>query len=190
MMEEKKERKTDRRTLYTQMVIKDAFLKLKETTSYNDITIAALCREAEISRGTFYLHYDNVRQVLDAVLDDVLSSVHGLLEQLDSTDPAGGDCSWPLCRFLRENKKYQSVFFDDGLYSLVVDRLAAASKEGFVIRMLERTRLSREAIEALFYFQISGCLAVSKRNASEGDARWEDIQCAIDGMLKAGIEKF
>ena len=71
-MTKKKERKTDRRTLYTRMVIKDAFLKLKSSLAYNDITISKICTEAEISRGTFYLHYDNIRQVLDEVLDDAL----------------------------------------------------------------------------------------------------------------------
>ena len=51
-MDEKKPRKTDRRTLYTRMVIKEALLSLLAEKEYADITIADLCREAEINRGT------------------------------------------------------------------------------------------------------------------------------------------
>ena len=45
-MDEKKPRKTDRRTLYTRMVIKEALLSLLAEKEYADITIADLCREA------------------------------------------------------------------------------------------------------------------------------------------------
>ena len=39
-MAEKKTRKTDRRTLYTRMVIKDALLSLLADKEYADVTIA------------------------------------------------------------------------------------------------------------------------------------------------------
>ena len=41
-MDEKKPRKTDRRTLYTRMVIKEALLSLLAEKEYADITIADL----------------------------------------------------------------------------------------------------------------------------------------------------
>ena len=185
-----KERKTDRRTLYTRSVIKDAFLMLKSSMSYNDITISGVCREADINRGTFYLHYDNIRQVLDEVLDDALRGVHGPIGLLDPDEDARKGCALPLCLFLRENEKYQSVFFDDALSSVVIERFAASAKDAFVEKMLEKDSLSKEACEALFYFQISGCLAVCKRNAARRDAQWKDLQCAIDKMLKDGLRKF
>ena len=189
-MAEKKERKTDRRTLYTRSVIKDAFLSLKSTLTYNDITISKICAEAEISRGTFYLHYDNIREVLDEVLDDALKTIHGPIGLLDPDDGAEQCCSKPLCLFLRENRKYQSVFFDDGLYTVVVDRFAAAAKDVFVKEMQERASVTKDACEALFYFQISGCLAVCKRNAGREDTQWCGVQCAIDKLLREGLKKF
>ena len=186
-METNKAKKTDRRTQYTKSVIKDAFLTLKAAKAYNDITITDICRQAEINRGTFYLHYANIRQVLDEVLDDALKNVHGLLEQV--LPGRENDCTFPLCRFLRANPKYQVVFFDETLYTHVVDRAATHAKDDFVARMRERSDLFPEAIEALFYFQISGCLAISKRNASSDDEQWDAIQCAVDTLMRSGIEK-
>ncbi len=62
-------RKKDRRTRYTQKAIRDAFLRVKRMKEYNAITIADICREAEISRGTFYW---SIRQVIRPRRDRVL----------------------------------------------------------------------------------------------------------------------
>ena len=78
-MAKEKNRKTDRRTLYTRMVIKDALLSLLADKEYADVTIADLCREAEINRGTFYLHYSNLHEVLEELFDDALGKMNHVL---------------------------------------------------------------------------------------------------------------
>ena len=54
-----KTRKQDRRTRYTRQTIKDTFLEIvKAQKSFTKITVTAeICKNAEINRGTFYLHY-------------------------------------------------------------------------------------------------------------------------------------
>ena len=66
------ERKTDRRTITTKTQIKDALLILLKSTSYNRISVSLLCKQAQITRPTFYLHYQNLNEVLDEILDDAL----------------------------------------------------------------------------------------------------------------------
>ncbi len=186
-MESKKPRKTDRRTLYTRMVIKDALLALLSAKEYADITIADLCREAEINRGTFYLHYDNIRDVMDALFDDALSSVNNVLVQVGCESADEKKCAYPLCRFLRDNKKYQPLFFSDSLHSQVIDRIAASSWEGFYDGLSIKSGLSEGVLKAIFYFQLNGCLAVSKQNIGITDNEWSEIQCNIDRFLKNGF---
>ena len=65
-------RKIDRRTRYTINGIKEAFLELINQHSYSQITVAQVCRQAEITRSTFYLHFNNLTDVLNSVLDDAL----------------------------------------------------------------------------------------------------------------------
>ena len=77
-MNEQKIRKTDRRTIYTKEAIKDALLGLLSEKEYADVTVADVCRTAELNRGTFYLHYGNIAQVLDELLDDALGRVHSV----------------------------------------------------------------------------------------------------------------
>ena len=75
-------RKTDRRTIMTKGMIKDALLELLQNTPYEKITVTALCKQSEITRATFYLHYNNIDNVLDELLDDALR-----LTELDAIQP-------------------------------------------------------------------------------------------------------
>ena len=50
---------------HTRSIIKDSMLELLKKTSYDKITIAMLCRAAQIGRTTFYNHYDDLSEVLD-----------------------------------------------------------------------------------------------------------------------------
>ena len=47
-----KNRKTDRRTLYTRNAIKDALLEALGDKTFEQITVTDVCRRAEITRAT------------------------------------------------------------------------------------------------------------------------------------------
>lgn len=51
---------SDRRIIYTKKVIKEAFLALLDEHSIDNITVKALCEEADINRATFYRHYTDI----------------------------------------------------------------------------------------------------------------------------------
>mgnify|MGYP002921717934 CR=1 FL=1 len=186
-MNTEKMRKTDRRTLYTRMVVKESLLKLLAEKDYGDITVADICREAELNRGTFYLHYNNILQVVEELFDDALKNMHSVLAQIGCTVATDEKCAYPLCRFLRENKQYQPLFFSDSLRSHAIERLAYINREKYIVKLREKTKLSEEVLEAMFYFQLNGCLAVSKRNIGISDEAWSEIQCGVDRLLKNGF---
>lgn len=68
-------RKTDRRTLYTRMVIKEAYMALLHKKEPARITVTDLCKAAEINRSTFYLHYMDSQAVLEELLDELLEKM-------------------------------------------------------------------------------------------------------------------
>jgi len=187
-MGEKKPRKTDRRTLYTRRAVREALLSLLAGKEYADITIAGLCREAEINRGTFYLHYGNLREVLEELYDDVLGRMNHVLVQVGCAPAEGSGGGTPLCRFLRENVRYQPLFFSESLRGHGIGRLADFCWEDFVRRLGDRGGLKEDVLRAVFCFQLSGCLAVSKQNVDIPDERWAEIQCSVDRFLKSGFE--
>jgi len=183
------ERKMDRRALYTQKAIKDAFLRVKRNKDYNMITVADICREAEISRGTFYAHFSNIAEVLDALLDEALANMDYLREYISASDAStGSQCAYPFCRFVRDSKELRCILFDDALDHVVINKLAELYKNDFVhgIQCIAGSLSEKEA-EALFYFQINGCFAVSKKYSNLENGEWCPVQNMIDRFIKGGI---
>lgn len=185
-MREEQTKKTDRRTVYTKSVIMDALLRLLEKKAVEDITVAELCREAELNRGTFYLHYKNITQVVDELLENVLRHMRSVLDQVSNNTE--DKCAFPLCVFLRENKKYQPLFFSDSLHSRTVRKIAEAGETAFVQRLRAETMCSVQVLRALFYFQITGCLAVCKNKTDLSDEQWGEIQCGVDRFILSGLQ--
>lgn len=85
-------RKTDRRTQYTINIVKEAFLELINDHPYSQITVTQVCRQAEITRSTFYLHFNNLTDVLNVVLDDALMISKNSAESLPNISELSIDC--------------------------------------------------------------------------------------------------
>ena len=68
-----KTRKQDRRTRYTRQTIKETFLELLKQKNFTKITVTEICKISEINRGTFYLHYYDIHDVLADILNDMSS---------------------------------------------------------------------------------------------------------------------
>ena len=60
----------DRRVTYTKNAIKDALLELMKEKSFEKLSISKVCEAAQITRTTFYSHYDTLNQVLDELIDE------------------------------------------------------------------------------------------------------------------------
>jgi AcrR family transcriptional regulator len=66
----KKETKRYRNFIKTDTAIKKALIKLyKQHRNINKITIKELCETANISRSTFYLHYNDLISIFESVGD-------------------------------------------------------------------------------------------------------------------------
>ncbi len=86
----------DRRTRYTQQTIKDSFLSLLKEKPFSKITVTEVCRMSEINRGTFYLHYYDIDDVLDSLLEDVITDTASVLDHVLCSEKIG--CTFPFCQ--------------------------------------------------------------------------------------------
>lgn len=66
---------TDARTRYTKMVIRSAFLQLLQEKSIEKVSVAEICRLAEINRATFYRYYENQYDLLSALENEMLDEI-------------------------------------------------------------------------------------------------------------------
>ena len=81
-----KTRKQARRTRYTRQTIKDTFLELLKQKSFTKITVTEICKNAEINRGTFYLHYKDVFDLLEKTETELQDEFNQLVLKHDAVD--------------------------------------------------------------------------------------------------------
>lgn len=134
---EQKPKKTDRRTLYTKGVIKEAFLTALKTKPYDKIMVSDLCKAAEINRSTFYLHYTDALAVFDEILDELLERITDEIDALVEKNP-GIDIKeilkqgMLLQNDLLENKQTVLIMTKGFSYPRFVDRFS----EHLAVKML------------------------------------------------------
>lgn len=193
-------KKSDRRTIYTISAIKDAFLSLIEGNSYSKINVSAICKQAEISRATFYLHFESVDEVLDSVIDDaLLFSEEGngtIVDLVDTIHSASGgakgknqnmiDSVLPACQRIADSKKYHSLFLHSEIASHIIQRLYSHEKDKVVPEFQKRSGLSREDAEILFQFILHGTFCVNNLLGWQKDEKWFHVQKMLSDFINVG----
>lgn len=183
-----KTRKQDRRTQYTKQTIKTTFLKLLEKKPFSKITVTEICKISEINRGTFYLHYLDIRDVLDDILNEMAQNLTSTVEHLFC--PEGRNCSYPFCQKIQTENQYRPLFLDDQIAPILLEKIADHTKESYVTWLMSHSLLTFEQAESIFYFQMNGCLSINRLMLRNHCNDWRKIQETIDTFIKSGLEGF
>ena len=178
----------DRRTRYTRQVIRDSLLSIMKQKAFSKITVTEVCRLSELNRGTFYLHYYDLEDVLDDMIENAIQGTTPLLDHVMC--PEQSKCTYPFCQRVQESEEFQILLFDDIASAKLLDKLCEASKESFITNLMQNSLLSYEQAEAVLYFQMNGCLAINKRMLQNKSRNWNQIRQTIDQFIKSGLESY
>lgn len=105
----------------TALKMNDALLRLMESKRFNEITVSEVCKEANVNRSTFYLHYNNIYDLLCEIKDSMIKKFLArydkktALEDLknykaDEVVFNSPKYIVPYLEFVKANKKIFSVF--------------------------------------------------------------------------------
>lgn len=128
--------KSESKYFNTAQKMDNALLELLEKKDFEYITIKEICKIADVSRSTFYLHYQNTRDLLDETARYILDGFMDYFADEKKLVTSGfSDCSlselnfmtekylMPFLQYFRENKRLfktmmlNSVSFDfNGIY--------------------------------------------------------------------------
>ena len=92
--------KMDRRVRKTRALLLQGLVKMMETYDIQDISVKELTELVDINRGTFYLHYDDIYDMLRKVEDEMFQEFNEIMEQ----EPVGTQplsSHGPLLEFFR-----------------------------------------------------------------------------------------
>lgn len=193
-----KERKTDRRTLYTIGVIKDALLAMINEKTYDRINVSEVCKKAEISRATFYLHFDSLDEVLDSIIDDALlfsEQAKGTMIDVLELAKAGkldvareNETLLPACQRIADSDRYHRLFMDPSVSDHIIHRIAEHERDKIVPPLMARSHLTREEAEMVFHFILYGSFSVNRSLSWKKDDAWYRIQHILTAFINGGLD--
>jgi AcrR family transcriptional regulator len=82
--------KTNRKTRYTKMVLRDSLTELMKEKSILRITIKDICEIADVSRSTFYAHFKDQYDLLQQIQEETVGNIEKLLEKYTNDGSKAG----------------------------------------------------------------------------------------------------
>ncbi|MDD6193430.1 MAG: TetR-like C-terminal domain-containing protein [Lachnospiraceae bacterium] len=95
--------KNNRRTILTKKILKDSLLELMQSKPIAKITIKEICNLSDMSRSTFYLHYQDQYELLEDIENEVLEKTFENLADMD-TELNSLDSIDFFLKYVKENK--------------------------------------------------------------------------------------
>ena len=150
----------DRRTAYTRMVIKQAFLKFLSDKPLEQITIKEICLEANINRATFYRNYKDLYDVFEEIENDLMQEAfpNGAVEY-DITQ---------LLEVIYNNQVFYKEFFNNHLQSNFIKNITDEMKESFANTLKQKNVYDEQNYNYYFHFAIHGATGFLKEWLDNG----------------------
>ncbi|WP_295730556.1 TetR/AcrR family transcriptional regulator [uncultured Limosilactobacillus sp.] len=189
-------RKIDRRTKYTINVIKESFMELINEHPYSQITVAQVCRQAEITRSTFYLHFNNLTDVLNVVIDDALmisndsTGTFPNISKLSIDYLKQNESLLPTCQRIASETKYRALLMDPDLSEYIIGRIVIHERDKMIPLIQHRTSLDQHDAETLFLYILHGSFAINKRHHFVKDDEWYHEVELLNRFINAGYQSF
>ena len=89
--------------------IEKAFLSLIKNNNYENITISQICKLANIHRSTFYLHYDDIN---DLIIKIESKFAKNMLDIFNYGTRQNNDAIIDMFNFVKENKLFYKAFLN------------------------------------------------------------------------------
>lgn len=77
---------TDRRTVRTKQLLRDAVLDVIEDLGFDSLTVRQVTERAGLNRGTFYSHYLDLHDLLKQYKEELFGVMKGISEQFEPKD--------------------------------------------------------------------------------------------------------
>ncbi|MGI6216620.1 MAG: TetR/AcrR family transcriptional regulator [Coriobacteriales bacterium] len=178
--------KDNRRVRMTKRMIKDALLDLLDSQPIETVSVTALCKEADVSRSTFYLHYGSERDVISEIEEDLIEGIDQLFEQEapDEEMPLGKQVVM-MCHYFDEHRREaEAVFRSNTPRSEFAEKLLRMRVESQPkrYRFLESCNDAQKEVVTTFLCA-GGFEALRSWLLHESDASPEEIGEAIEMMI-------
>jgi AcrR family transcriptional regulator len=140
----------------TEAKIKAAFTTLVKNKGFDAMTVSDLAREADINRGTFYMHYVDKFDLRDQLLDDVITDLTAILtaESNDPCEPIDAEDIIDSCdlesamRYIKQDYAFFDAITSSGNDMQLYERLRDVIKQ-LLLKQVSRLRKAPDGIPGI-----------------------------------------
>ena len=184
-------KKEDRRVRRTKKLLTQALTELLQKKQVNEITVKELTDLADMNRGTFYMYYRDIFDMLEKIEDELFQKLDVIAQTHEHGDPTQQvkPILLDLFRFIEENQEMCRVLLSPNGDMNFLHRLYEAIRErGLEIWKDQMGSLGEKAFDYRYSFVIFGCAGMIRawvnRSCQETDMQMAEL---ADRMIRRGI---
>ena len=185
-------KKEDRRVRRTRKILTQALTELLQQKQVNEITVKELTDLADMNRGTFYLYYKDIYDMLEKIQDEMFEKLDGIFELredeevTEQTKPILLD----LFRFIEENQEMCRVLLSPNGDMSFLHRLNEVLREKCLhIYIGTEPVANEEDFDYRYSFVVYGCAGIIRawvgRNCREKPEQMAELASRM--ILSGGI---
>lgn len=174
--------KNESRYFYTASLMNEALLYLLEKKDFDFITIKEICQKAGVNRSTFYLHYQNMNDLLEETIENLNKKfIESFPDDVSLEKAINEDLILtrekylsPYLKFIKENKRVFSVLVNNKETFKSEDTFKKMYKHIF-FPIISSFDVKEEEKEYIIDFYTRGVLAII--------FKWVEKDCVDDESL-------
>ena len=165
--------RSESKYFHTAARMDEALLALLETKDFAYITVKEICTQAGVNRSTFYLHYENIADLLEESVEHMNTQFLSYMQQHNPTAFLSRlrDCTLeelylitpeyltPYLSYIREHRRLFRTAVENAA-SLRLEHSYFALAQHVLIPILERFHVAEADRDYLLSFYIHGLMAI------------------------------
>jgi len=186
-------KKEDRRVRRTRKLLTQALTELLQHKQVNEMTVTELTNLADVNRGTFYLYYKDIYDMIDRIEDDLFTRLEDIIahHEQEVATAETRPVLLELYRFLEENQEMCRVLLSPNGDMNFLHRLNGVLREKCLRLYLQTGKTPDEQdFDYRYSFIVFGCAGMIRawvnRNCPERPEQMADMtnQMIREGGMK------
>ncbi len=183
------QKKEDRRVRRTKKLLTQALTQLLQEKQINEITVKELTDLADMNRGTFYLYYKDIFDMLEKIEDGLFEALEEIvfLHEHDDVSQQTKPILLDLFRFIEDNQEMCRVLLSPHGDMNFLHRLNEVVREKCLQMWPNKEDKNDATFEYHYSFVVYGCVGVFRAWLnSECQEPAEKMAEMADAMIRRG----